>query len=195
MRIIDKYLVTTAAVMLLAGVGLAHASETLKVTTGEVTVLCPLTVGGSFEAKTTAVSGEVAPPSDPSGAVSGALEVKLDTLSTGIGLRDRHLRESYLEVTKGAGYAVAVLDNIRIDKAEGKGSFRGTLTLHGQKREVVGTTTVQKKDGQVRVSAEFPIKVSEFQITKPTYLGIGVKDEIQVKVSLATASVATVASR
>jgi hypothetical protein len=77
-----------------------------------------------------------------------------------------------------------VLDNIRIDKAEGEGTFRGTLTLHGQKREVVGSTSVQKKDGQVRVSAAFPLKVSDFQIPKPTYLGIGVRDEVQVKVSV-----------
>jgi polyisoprenoid-binding protein YceI len=152
-------------------------------------------VGGSFEAKTNAVSGQVEAPTEPSGSVNGALAVKLDTLATGISLCDRHLRETYLEVTKGPDYAVAVLDNIRIDKAEGKGSFRGTLTLHGQKREVVGTMSVQKKDGQERVSAESPLKVSDFQIPKPTQLGIGVRDEVQVKMSFATTAVTRVARR
>jgi len=184
-----KTLVSIAIVVASAGPGVMDATDTLKVTGGEVTVLCPLTVGGSFEARTNAVSGQVEPPSAPPGAVTGAVQVKLDTLSTGISLRDRHLRETYLEVTKGPDYAVAVLDNIRIDKAEGKGTFRGTLTLHGQKREVAGTTSVQKKDGQVRVTAEFPVKISEFQIAKPTYLGVGVKDEVQVKVSFATTAV------
>jgi polyisoprenoid-binding protein YceI len=188
-----KYFVS--AVIAICGTsGVARAADSLKVVGGDVTVVCPLTVGGSFEAKTSAVSGQIAPPSDSAGTVSGAVEVKLDTLSTGISLRDRHMRETYLEVTKGPGYAVAVLDNIHVDKVDGKGAFHGTLTLHGQTREVTGTTTVQKKDGQLRVSAEFPLKVSDFQILKPTYLGIGVRDDIQVKVSLATAT-SSMASR
>jgi polyisoprenoid-binding protein YceI len=192
---IHKSLVFTGVVIALASASPVHAIDVLKVTGGEVTVLCPLTVGGSFEAKTNAVSGEVEVPPGPPGVVGGSLEVQLNTLSTGIGLRDRHLRETYLEVTKGPGYAIAILDNIRIDRTEGAGVFRGTLTLHGQKREVAGTTSVQKKDGQVRVSAEFMLKVSEFEIAKPTYLGIGVRDEVQVKVSFATTGLTTVARR
>ena len=182
-----------AALSVLAAAATASAEDKLRVTGGEVTVVCPLTVGGSFEAKTKAVSGQVVAAEQP-GQIAGALEVKLDTLETGIGMRDRHMRENYLEVSKGADYQVAVLDNIRIDKADGKGTFHGTLTLHGQKREVVGTSSIQKKDGGVHVDAQFPLKVSEFQIPKTTYLGVGVQDEIQIKVSIATAPVQSVAS-
>ena len=45
--------------------------------------------------------------------------------------------------------------------------------------------TLQPPEGAgsgVIVDAEFPVKVSAFQIPKPTYLGVGVRDEIQVKV-------------
>jgi polyisoprenoid-binding protein YceI len=174
--------------------GAAEAQERLRVTSGEVTVVCPLTVGGSFEAKTKAVSGEVGPAPAQPGTVGGSLRVKLDTLETGIGMRDRHMRENYLEVGKGDGYATAVLENIEIDNVEGKGTFKGTLTVHGQTREVRGTSTLQRKDGGVAVQAEFPLKVSEFQIPKPSYLGVGVRDEIQIKVSIATAPVTSTAS-
>ena len=47
-----------------------------------------------------------------------------------------------------------------------------------------GTADLQQRDGRIRVQAQFPIKVSAFQIPKPTYLGVGVRDEIQIKVML-----------
>ena len=62
--------------------------------------------------------------------------------------------------------------------------FTGMLSLHGQKKKVTGAAELQQRDGKIRVQAQFPVKVSEFEIPAPTYLGVGVKDEIQIKVSL-----------
>jgi len=60
--------------------------------------------------------------------------------------------------------------------------------LHGQRKEITGTADLQQRDGRIRVQAQFPIRVSEFQIPKPSYLGVGVRDEIQVKVTLTVAA-------
>ena len=144
--------------------------------------MCPLTVGGSFEAKTKSVSGEVAASATEPGHLSGAVRVDLQTLETGIAVRDRHMRETYLEVEKGPEFAVATVDEIRVEKLDGKSKFSGTLLLHGQRQAVTGTAELQQRDGRIRVQAQFPIKVSAFQIPKPTYLGVGVRDEIQIKV-------------
>ena len=162
----------------------AGAADAYKVSSGEVTVMCPLTVGGSFEAKTKNLSGDVTPASGEQGAARGALKVELQTLETGIGVRDRHMKENYLEVAKGPEFATAIIDDIRVEKLEGKTVFTGMLSLHGQKRKVTGAAELQEKDGKIRVQAQFPVKVSEFEIPAPTYLGVGVRDEIQVKVSL-----------
>ena len=164
--------------------GAALAQEPYRVSGGEVTVVCPLTVGGSFEAKTKKVSGEVASAPDGSGTVPGAVKVDLETLETGIGLRDRHMRENYLEVKKGPDFSVATIEGIKVDKTEGKTSFNGTLLLHGQRKPVSGTAEVSEQNGHLRVVAQFPVKVAEFAIPKPTYLGVGVAEEVQVKVSL-----------
>jgi hypothetical protein len=89
-----------------------------RIDKADVVIVCPLTVGGSFEAKTNAMSGEIAArPGDP---LSGALHVNLQTLDTGIGLRDKHMRENYLEVHKGPEYATATLEDIRVERLEGK---------------------------------------------------------------------------
>jgi polyisoprenoid-binding protein YceI len=172
------------------------AQEALQVTGGAVTVVCPMTIGGSFEAKTTAVTGTVTPTKG--GTLQGTLAVELVKLETGISLRDRHLRQNYLEVQKGPAFSVAKLDNIKVEKLPGKTTFKGTLTLHGQQREVTGTADVQQDGKGYRVEASFPLLISSFQIPEPKYLGVGVHDEITIKVNLtavpAAAAAATTAS-
>jgi polyisoprenoid-binding protein YceI len=170
----------------------AHAANSYTVTSGEVTVVCALTVGGTFEAKTTSISGELASPHDKPGVIDGVLRVDLQSLETGIWLRDRHLRNNYLEVQRGPSYAVALLENIRVDKTDGKGAFRALLTVHGQRKEIAGSVGRHRRAGGLHVEATFPLRVSDFEIAEPAYLGVGVKDEIQVKVSfIATRSLTT----
>jgi polyisoprenoid-binding protein YceI len=183
-----------AIALMTAGAPAGAADDAYKISGGEVTVMCPLTVGGSFEAKTKNLTGDVTPAADEQGAVRGALRVELQTLETGIGIRDRHMKNNYLEVEKGPEFATAIIEDIRVEKLEGKTVFSGMLTLHGQKRKVTGAAELQQKDGRIRVQAQFPLKVSDFDIPAPTYLGVGVRDEIQIKVSLmATSSSAAAA--
>ena len=158
------------------------------VASGIVAVVCPLTVGGAFQAKTSALSGQLVLGVGEPGALTGQLVVDLKTLQTGIGLRDNHLREKYLEVQRGPAYTAAVLDRIRVEgidftQPEGKARFRGVLTLHGEQREVSGTADIRRSGAGLRVRATFATRISDFQIPSPTYLGVGVQDEVTIKVS------------
>jgi polyisoprenoid-binding protein YceI len=182
------------ALMITAAATRAQAAETYRVSGGEVTVLCPLTVGGSFEAKTKTLSGEIAPAADQPGAIRGTLKVDLQTLETGIGMRDRHMRDNYLQVEKGPTFSTATFDDIRVEKLEGKTVFSGILTLHGQRKKISGAAELQQHDGRIRVQAQFALKVSDFEIPAPTYLGIGVRDEIHIKVTLTAMPSETVAA-
>jgi polyisoprenoid-binding protein YceI len=184
MSFITRNAVVLGVIGVVGVAGPSRAADAYKVSAAEVVVICPLTIGGSFEARTKSVSGEVAASAANPGSVSGALRVDLQTLETGIAVRDRHMRENYLEVEKGPEFAVATFDQIRIEKLAGKSTFKGTLLLHGQRQNVTGTADLQQRDGRIRVQAQFPIHVSAFQIPKPTYLGVGVRDEIQIKVVL-----------
>jgi polyisoprenoid-binding protein YceI len=157
---------------------------TLRVMSAQVSVLCPLTIGGSFEAKTKALSGQVGTAPDTSQPLGGDLAVDLQTLETGIGLRDDHLRKKYLEVERGPAYTHAHLKNIRVEKLAGKTPFRAVLTLHGQTKEITGTADIKPEGDGYRLNASFPVRVSEFGIPEPTYLGVGVKDEVVVRVNL-----------
>jgi polyisoprenoid-binding protein YceI len=179
----------------LGGGTAAAGNDQLHVTSGRVVVVCPLTVGGGFEAKSEAVSGEVSLGSDQPGALKGAMSVDLRTLKTGIGMRDRHMRDNYLEVAKGPGFEMATIEGIQIEKLDGKTTFNGTLVLHGERHAVTGSATIARERGGYNVEAEFPVKVSEFNIPKPTYLGVGVQDQIRIKIALTVTPVTTTARR
>jgi polyisoprenoid-binding protein YceI len=172
--------------IILATASVTRAQDSYRVTGGRVAVACSLTVGGGFEATTKSLGGELSVPSAPgvAGAIQGTLHVGFETLETGIGLRDRHMRGEYLQVERGEDFSTATLTDLRLEKLEGKTTFTGTLTLHGQSKPISGTAELQRRDRSVRVQARFSMRMSEFQILIPAYLGIGVRDEIQVSVTL-----------
>jgi len=179
--------------MALGGRPAVAGNDKLQVTSGRVVVVCPLTVGGGFEAKSEAVSGQVSLGTDQPGTLNGAMSVDLRTLKTGIGMRDRHMKDNYLEVEKAPGFETATIEGIQIEKLDGKTTFNGTLVLHGERRPVSGQATIARQGGGYNVEAEFPVKVSEFNIPKPTYLGVGVQDQIKIKIALTVTSVTTTA--
>ena len=149
---------TTLFLLWLAGATIAAAAP-WRVEQADVRVVCPMTVGGSFAAKTTALSGSVTPSTHHSPAFDGSLAVDLRTLDTGIGLRNEHLRERYLEVSKAPGYDNAILSDIDLKGVdpvapEGKGSFTGSLALHGVKNPVAGSVEAHKAGAGIRVKED-----------------------------------------
>jgi polyisoprenoid-binding protein YceI len=148
-----------------------------------------MTVGGGFEVRTSDLVGTLVLAGARPMALGGDLVVDLKTLETGIGLRNTHLRDSYLEVGKGEGFQKAVLSNLKlgdVDPAtfQGRAAFTGDLALHGTKVAVKGEAEIRREGSSLRVNATFPVRISEYGIAKPQYLGVGVRDEVQVKVTL-----------
>jgi YceI-like domain len=181
-----------ASVLLVSTSTLAHAdSGTWRIVQGEVRVTCPMTVGGSFEATTRSMGGTLTAQAKPQ-PFAGAIEVDLATLDSGIALRDEHMRDTYLEVGRGEGYGKAVLAEIRLGDVdprtfEGPTSFTGVLLLHGTRHPISGAARVRRDGSGARVEATFSVKVSDYAIPKPQYLGVGVKNEVQLKVSFLVA--------
>ena len=166
-------------------------STAWRITSGELVVLCPLTVGGSFEARTSSVSGQLAVDTAQPSRLTGEIAVDLKTLDTGISLRNTHMRENYLEVGKGEGFERAVLSEIVVkgDAATvtGATTFTATLLVHGTRKPVSGQARITRAGADVRVEASFPVNLPDFGIPEPRYLGVGVKDQVQVKVKFGSA--------
>ena len=170
-----------------AGAQGAADAESWSVAGGEVRVRCRMTVGGSFDAVTSAISGTLRGEAlDP--RYTGELRVDLATLDTGIGLRNEHLRNSYLELGRGPEFLHAVLSGIVLAAAPPASDrrhetrFSGTLMLHGVQRAVEGEAELRRRNGRMQVEAELSLSLDAFDIPPPRYLGIGVRDAIEVTV-------------
>jgi hypothetical protein len=173
--------------MLLGAVVLPAAAQSWRVSGGHVTVVCPLTVGGRFEARTAAVTGDVT-VKEGTNEIGGAFSVDLRTLDTGIGLRNTHLRDNYLEVSRGPTYDTAVLTAVVLDApAPSRGraatlGFKAVLSLHGNEKPIAGTAAVSNKGDTLDVKVKFPLRIDGYEIARPTYLGVGVTNQIDVEV-------------
>lgn len=159
------------------------AAADWRVDRGDVRIVCPLTVGGSFEARTPSIQG----------SLGDGFSVDLRTLDSGVGLRNDHLRNKYLEVGKGDGFDKAVLSDIRLpnidlDSFQGRTTFTGTLQLHGTRKMIAGQVQIRRSPSSVRVEASFPVKLADYGIVKPRYLGVGVKDEVEARVDFVATS-------
>lgn len=181
-----------SAALALASLALAVAAaagESWTVTSGEVRVRCRLTMGGSFDAVTPRIAGVLQLENAGVSGVAGEIRVPLATLDTGMELRNAHLRETYLEVDRGEEYREAVLTAMELAEPSPPGvrdhetGFAGLLSLHGVERPVEGEARILRRDGRVRVEAEFPLSLAEFAIPPPRYLGVGVRDEIRITVT------------
>lgn len=122
--------------------------------------------------------------------VAGVLKVQMKTYATGISLRDRHMKDKYLEVEK---YQVATLDvkEISLAKAdlqknpETTAAFVGTLELHGVQKPVQGEFTLKPTPGGYTVQAKFSLKLSDYSISVPTFAGVTVADHVEVSTTSA----------
>ena|SRR6185503_14476903 len=122
-----------------------------------------------------------------SGTLNGSLTFELDSLETGIALRDRHMKENYLQTSRHPK-AELKLSGLDVSKLPATGDFgpvtlpfQGTLSLHGVERPVSGSARLSRSGEQVNATAEFPLKLGDFGIEVPSYLGITVAEKVQVK--------------
>ncbi len=116
--------------------------------------------------------------------VSGEAVVDLSSLDTGIGLRDRHMKETYLETGKFKT-ARLLLKDAKVPRSSlergGEVKVPALLDLHGQLKPIEIAMTLSKKEDAIVSASKFKIKLSEFAINIPKYAGITVADEVEVR--------------
>jgi polyisoprenoid-binding protein YceI len=118
-------------------------------------------------------------------------KVPLAPIDTGIGLRNRHLRES-LEVDKFPDATLRVkLADLEFPK-EGSpvgSQVTGELMLHGHSRPVPVHYRAERRDGGLtRIAGSLQLDMREFEIVPPSYLGIAVSPDVEVAIDLTVGS-------
>ena len=136
-------------------------------------------------------------PADISGTSNARLEVDLASLKTGIGLRDNHMRDQYLEVEK---FPTATFVLTEVKKA-GKNSLQynvpldltliGDFTVHGVTRQVEVTATAEylKESDETKarlpgdllhITATFDVYLTEHDIKRPKFVILKLDDRQKI---------------
>jgi polyisoprenoid-binding protein YceI len=119
---------------------------------------------------------------DENHTLKGEVKFDLSTLTTGIEMRDHHMKEKYLETPK---FPVATLKLTDLKVPAGNSSrqsFSGLLTLRGIEKPVTGTFSTTEEGREIKADASFSIKLTDFKIEIPSYLGVTVAEDVQIEV-------------
>ncbi len=113
------------------------------------------------------------------------IKVPLKNLTTGIALRDDHMRNKYLEVGTYPNAELTV-DRTALRLPTGadpvSGDATGTMGLHGKTKSTPFHYNVGKSGSTLRVSGTVHLDMRDYGITVPTYLGVTVKPDVDVEV-------------
>jgi polyisoprenoid-binding protein YceI len=113
------------------------------------------------------------------------ITVPLGNITTGIGLRDEHAKKA-LEVDKYPTTSLAVARSelkFPAAGADSSGDARGKMTLHGVTKDVTFHYAAKNQGGTISVTGSMRIKMTDFGIDPPSYLGVTVKPDVDVNTS------------
>lgn len=113
------------------------------------------------------------------GKLSGSFDMVLNTLKTGMDLRDKHMREKYLETGKYPKTTLTV-ENVVLPK-EGYFKFAGKLLLHGKTNPVGGDCLL--KDS-IKFECKFTILLSDYAIPIPEWKGVTIAKDVSLTINL-----------
>lgn len=168
------------AAALCASLAVSSAADARLATTGQTRV--SFTASGPGGLSIVGTSNDLTVGED-GGAVR--VTVPLDKLTTGIALRDRHMKEKYLEV---ATYPNATLViprsglNVPAAGSTADATANGILTLHGKSRPVSVRYVAKHDANAIHVTGSVHVDMNDYGITTPSYLGVSVKPDVDVSI-------------
>lgn len=109
-------------------------------------------------------------------------EVDLNSIDTGIGLRNRHMRENYLETDKFplAHYTARATKIEKKSATEFAVTTEGKFFLHGVEKAFTTIGTVTVAGDRYRVQTEFEIKLSDFKIKIPQLMFMKIDENMRL---------------
>ncbi|MCB9073443.1 MAG: YceI family protein [Bdellovibrionaceae bacterium] len=157
----------------------AHATPyTMSSDKGQV-LFKATALGLKFEGKGKGSQGQI----QIDDKVQGDLLFSLNTLDTGIGLRNEHMKDKYLETGKYPEGKLHIdeVKNFTKNSPDGEYDFTGKLTVHGVEKPIEnGKVKVHKVADGFDIEAMFDTKISQYSIPIPKYAGLALKDDVQI---------------
>ena len=113
--------------------------------------------------------------------------IDLSTLDTGINLRNRHMRNSYLETERCpfGEFTGEITSDFDPDLYEEQDvTVEGTFKVHCITREMEITGTIRPSDDGLKVDASWSVLLEDYDIDRPRVVFYELADEQKVNISI-----------
>lgn len=142
----------------------------------------------SFGGTTSALAGEIAfDPADLT-TLTATVTADLRELDTGIGLRNRHMRDNVLHTDEfpTAVFTVESCDTATWDPGSTlTAKVTGRMQVHGVEQRLEADVVVARRDdGNLELTATFPIRLTDFGMKRPKMLMMKVAELVDVEVRI-----------
>jgi len=111
-------------------------------------------------------------------------EVDLNSIDTGIGLRNRHMRENYLHTDKYpyTHYKGKITSSQKLDDSTFAVVTAGTIFIHGVEKPLSVQGTVKRTGENIyRINTNFQVKLSDFNIEIPSIMFYKIDETMELK--------------
>jgi polyisoprenoid-binding protein YceI len=171
---------TIAAFIAIGALGVASPLAAKWKAQGEHSVFfhCSGPAGLAFDAK-----GKDVRVNDSGEAID--VVVGVSDFDSGISLRDKHMKEKYLDAPKFPTATLHVEKSKLTFPKDGKkvsAEAEGKLTLHGVTHGVRFSYSAEGTDKAAQVTGSMKINMKEFGVEVPSYLGVTVKPGVDIRV-------------
>lgn len=110
-------------------------------------------------------------------------EVEAGTFDTGIGLRNRHMREDYLHTNKYplTHFTGKISEFKKLSDTEYDVSTTGKLFIHGVTRDVTIKGKIYKLQNGFKLKSDFSVKLSDYKIKVPKFMFVRISEDIKLQ--------------
>ena len=167
-------------------IGFAQGLRVDRENSNLVKFFCKATLN-DFSGETGAVDGEM---NWDGGKINDKsviqISVKLDSLKTGIGLRDSHMRDGYLETEKFpvCSFKGKIIEADSLSPFTYKVRTTGDFYLHGYNKNISAEGVLTNFGKLFKLESTFTIYLSDFKIKQPSFLFNTVSNEVRVSLTI-----------
>lgn len=110
-------------------------------------------------------------------------EVDLASINTGIGMRDRDMRENYLETDKYpyATYKGVIKSLVPSGESKFNVNTMGVFSVHGKEKPLSVTAQITNDGDGYKISSEFSVFLKDYDIDVPKLMFMKVNEEIKLR--------------
>ncbi len=105
-----------------------------------------------------------------------AVSVKISTFDSKNANRDSHM----MEATDAIKYPSITFSSTSVKQEGNKLSVEGTLNFHGVNKAISFEAEETKNKNKTEITGGFDVKMTDFNIEKPTLMGVATDDDIKI---------------